>query len=60
MMSENQKMINTATGASPPWCLTHDRACSPIHFESTTQSTSDDDFENSKAVRSKEKRNEKE
>ena len=54
-MSEKQKMINTATGASPPWYPTHDRACSPIHFELSIESTSTGDFDNLHVVHHKEK-----
>ena len=54
-MSEKQKMINTAAGASPPWYTTHDRACSPIHFESSIESTSTRDFDNSRVIYRKER-----
>ena len=33
-MSVRRKMIDTATGASPPWSSTRETACSPIHFQS--------------------------
>ena len=33
-MSVQRKMIDTGTGASPPWSSTRETACSPIHFQS--------------------------
>jgi hypothetical protein len=40
-MSFQGKMIDVATGASPPSIRTHDAGCSPIHFELSNKSTSE-------------------
>ncbi|CAF4599091.1 unnamed protein product [Rotaria sp. Silwood2] len=50
-------MINTATGASPPWSGTRDAACSPISFETTIRSTSNEGFDRSSIVCHQEKQN---
>ncbi|CAF1435561.1 unnamed protein product [Rotaria sordida] len=40
-------MINTGTGARPPWSCTRDVACSPIYFGSSIKLTSNEDFRHS-------------
>ena len=40
-MSFHGKMIDVATGASPPSIRTRDTGCSPIHFELSNKSTSE-------------------
>jgi hypothetical protein len=39
-MSSEEKMIDTATGASPPQIRTRDVGSSPVYFESFVQPTS--------------------
>ena len=42
-MSSQGKMIDVATGASPPSIRTRDTGCSPIHFELSNKSTYESD-----------------
>ncbi|CAF1363376.1 unnamed protein product [Rotaria sordida] len=50
-------MINTGTGARPPWSCTRDVACSPIYFGSSIKLTSNEDFRHSSIVCHQEKQN---
>lgn len=59
-MFEKQKMVNRVTVASSPCCRTQDKACWPINFRSSIQSTSVDDFDDSQIILHKEKENKKE
>ncbi|CAF3482682.1 unnamed protein product [Rotaria sp. Silwood2] len=43
-MSLKRKMVDTATGASPPWSSTREMASSPINFHSPMQVIASDDF----------------
>ncbi|CAF1154306.1 unnamed protein product [Rotaria sordida] len=56
-MSVKQNVINTATGASPPWPCTRDVACSPIHFGSSIELTSNEGYDDSPIILHQEKQN---
>jgi hypothetical protein len=43
-MSFQPKMVDRATGASPPWSTTREMASSPINFDSSIQMATSDDF----------------
>ena len=43
-MSFQSRMVDTATGASPPWSTTREMASSPINFDSSIQMATSDDF----------------
>lgn len=53
------KMVDTATGASPPWTSTRDMASSPINFEASIHMMSDEFHRNSTTI-DHQKRNNKE
>ncbi len=46
-MSFQPKMVDNATGASPPWSSTRETATSPVNFNSSIPMATSDDFHDS-------------
>ena len=59
-MSDKKKMVDTATGSSPPWTCTRNVASSCVHMRSSIELKSREDFDHLSILLYQEKENIKE